>query len=132
MYFKMYLFQIVFVRLPVGWCSRGGLWAFLSTAFVVGFEREGLRRETPLAIAGGPACDWERGELRNTFMPKHPTAELKVLGDFRRLQGVVREELQDGQGTHSHRHGPLAGLGRGGEAEVTADPVAGPQARAPS
>ena len=35
-----------------------------------------------IAIAGGPACDWERGELRNTFMPKHPTAELKVLGDF--------------------------------------------------
>ena len=27
---------------------------------------------TMLAIAGGPACDWERGELRNKFCPQYP------------------------------------------------------------
>jgi hypothetical protein len=27
---------------------------------------------TMLAIAGGPACDWERGELRNNFCPQYP------------------------------------------------------------
>ena len=27
---------------------------------------------TCLAIAGGPACDWERAELRNTFCSNHP------------------------------------------------------------
>ena len=35
-----------------------------------------------LAIAGGPACDWERGELRNTFCKNHPELKLKQLGDF--------------------------------------------------
>ena len=36
---------------------------------------------TCLAIAGGPACDWERGELRNTFCKNHPQLKLKQLGD---------------------------------------------------
>jgi len=41
---------------------------------------------TALAIAGGPACDWERGELRNVFCRSHPELVLKQLGDIEDLQ----------------------------------------------
>ena len=41
---------------------------------------------TVLAIAGGPACDWERAELRNTFCKSHPELKLKQLGDFDDLE----------------------------------------------
>ena len=41
---------------------------------------------TALAIAGGPACDWERAELRNTFCKNHPELKLKQLGDFEDLK----------------------------------------------
>ena len=34
-----------------------------------------------LAIAGGPACDWERKELRDTFCRMYPRLTLKSLGD---------------------------------------------------
>lgn len=37
---------------------------------------------TAIAIAGGPACDWERGQLRNNFMDKLPQFELKQIGDY--------------------------------------------------
>ena len=39
-----------------------------------------------LAIAGGPACDWERAELRNTFCKNHGELKLKQLGDFEDLE----------------------------------------------
>ena len=40
-----------------------------------------------LAIAGGPACDWERAELRNTFCANHSgVLKLKQLGDVEDLQ----------------------------------------------
>ena len=41
---------------------------------------------TALAIAGGPACDWERGELRNTFCTSHAELKLKQLGDMEDLE----------------------------------------------
>ena len=41
---------------------------------------------TALAIAGGPACDWERGELHNTFCRSHRELVLKQLGDIEDLQ----------------------------------------------
>ena len=41
---------------------------------------------TALAIAGGPACNWERDELRNTFCKNHPELKLKQLGDFEDLE----------------------------------------------
>ena len=34
-----------------------------------------------VAIAGGPACDWERGELRNNFCQQYPDMVLKQIGD---------------------------------------------------
>ena len=35
------------------------------------------------AIAGGPACNWEREELRSTFVPQHqPALVLKQIGDL--------------------------------------------------
>ena len=37
---------------------------------------------TAVAIAGGPACDWERTELRNNFGQKLPNFKLKQIGDF--------------------------------------------------
>jgi hypothetical protein len=39
-----------------------------------------------LAIAGGPACDWERAELHNTFCKNHPELVLKQLGDMEDLE----------------------------------------------
>ena len=36
---------------------------------------------SPYQIAGGPACDWERKELRVTFCKNHPELKLKQLGD---------------------------------------------------
>jgi hypothetical protein len=44
------------------------------------------RKVTALAIAGGPACDWERGELHNTFCSNHRELELKQLGDMEDLE----------------------------------------------
>ena len=35
------------------------------------------KKVTALAIAGGPACDWERAELRNTFCKNHRELVLK-------------------------------------------------------
>jgi len=44
------------------------------------------RKVTALAIAGGPACDWERGELHNTFCSNHRELVLKQLGDMEDLE----------------------------------------------
>ena len=45
------------------------------------------QKVTALAIAGGPACDWERGELHNTFCKNHRgVLVLKQLGDIDDLQ----------------------------------------------
>ena len=44
------------------------------------------QKVTALAIAGGPACDWERGELHNTFCSNHRELVLKQLGDMEDLQ----------------------------------------------
>ena len=41
---------------------------------------------TALAIAGGPVCDWERAELRNTFCQNHTELVLKQLGDMEDLE----------------------------------------------
>eukprot|EP01043_Picozoa_sp_COSAG02_P089173 COSAG02_NODE_26178_length_639_cov_0.716667_1_plen_134_part_01 len=35
-----------------------------------------------IAIAGGPACDWERSELRNNFCQQYPDMVLKQIGDY--------------------------------------------------
>ena len=51
-----------------------------------------LKKQNPgqkviaLAIAGGPACDWERGELHNTFCKNHRELVLKQLGDMEDLE----------------------------------------------
>ena len=37
-------------------------------------------------LVTGPACDWERAELRNTFCKNHPELKLKQLGDFDDLE----------------------------------------------
>jgi len=39
-----------------------------------------------IAIAGGPACDWERGEIRNKFCKVHLAMQLKVIGDMEDLE----------------------------------------------
>ena len=44
------------------------------------------KKITALAIAGGPACDWERAELRNTFCKNHAELVLKQLGDVEDLE----------------------------------------------
>ena len=44
-----------------------------------------------LAIAGGPACDWERAELRITFCKNHPELRLKQLGDVDDLRRWLGE-----------------------------------------
>ena len=44
------------------------------------------RTVTALAIAGGPACDWERGELHNTFCSNHRELELRQLGEMEDLE----------------------------------------------
>ena len=47
-----------------------------------------LKRANPnekiiaVAIAGGPACDWERRELRNNFCQQYPDMVLKQIGDY--------------------------------------------------
>ena len=41
---------------------------------------------TALAIAGGPACDWERAELRNVFQQNHSWLTVKQLGDYEDLE----------------------------------------------
>ena len=40
------------------------------------------KRIDVVAIAGGPACDWERGELRNNFCQEYPDMFLKQIGDY--------------------------------------------------
>lgn len=45
-----------------------------------------------IAIAGGPACDWERGEIRNKFCKVHPSMQLKVIGDMEDLEAwLIRQ-----------------------------------------
>ena len=39
-----------------------------------------------LAIAGGPACDWERAELYSKVQKLHPEVKLKQLGDLEDLE----------------------------------------------
>ena len=49
------------------------------------------QKVTALAIAGGPACDWERGELHNTFCSNtFCELVLKQLGDMERIQIAKR------------------------------------------
>ena len=52
-----------------------------------------------LAIAGGPACDWERGELHNTFCKSHKELVLKQLGDMEDLEAWL------------NKHHPIAAAG---------------------
>ena len=49
---------------------------------------------TVLAVAGGPACDWERGELRSNFCPQYPTLRLKQLGDVEDLEAWLARGQQ--------------------------------------
>ena len=49
---------------------------------------------TVLAVAGGPACDWERGELRSNFCPQYPTLRLKQLGDLEDLEAWLARGQQ--------------------------------------
>ena len=44
------------------------------------------QKVTALAIAGGPACDWERGELHNTFCSNHRELVLRQLGEMEDLE----------------------------------------------
>jgi len=52
-----------------------------------------------LAIAGGPACDWERGELRNTFCKNHPELKIKTLGDLEDLETWLDKNHPQGAAT---------------------------------
>jgi hypothetical protein len=59
------------------------------------------QRITALAIAGGPACDWERKELRDTFCTQYPALVLKQLGDLDDFQAWLAREYDGGGSTQS-------------------------------
>lgn len=45
-----------------------------------------------IAVAGGPACDWERTELRNRFCKVHTDMRLKVCGDIDDLRAWIERQ----------------------------------------
>lgn len=45
-----------------------------------------------IAVAGGPACDWERGELRNRFCKVHTDMKLKICGDLDDLEAWIERQ----------------------------------------
>jgi hypothetical protein len=82
---------------------------------------------TALAVAGGPACVWERGELRNNFCPPYPQLCLKQLGDLEDLQAWLTREYGAGslpapapeqQGAPRVRRATLAQVERASEKEA--------------
>ena len=48
---------------------------------------------TLVAIAGGPACDWERGQLRNKFCIEYPNTKLKQIGDVEDYVGWLEKNF---------------------------------------
>ena len=47
---------------------------------------------TAVAIAGGPACNWERDQLYNNFSRKHALLELKQCGDVDDFEAWLRRK----------------------------------------
>ena len=73
-----------------------------------------------LAIAGGPACDWERSELRNTFCPHYPTLKLKQLGDTEDLEAWLARNYGGGAAAARGGGAPMRGMGGGGNKKAAA------------
>jgi len=51
---------------------------------------------TAIAVAGGPGCDWERGQLYSVFAKNYPNMKLKQCGDTEDYEGWLNKNFPGG------------------------------------